>query len=258
MHNMSANIIKTILEELNINSFTIEVYLKCVEIPEPTVTKLAKVLEVERSRIYLALEELVESGFVAQKEVYGRYISLNSPSKFIAKLRDREIKSRRLIEDFTKVLPDLTAQFSSNKNQPFIKIYEGKNQFISLFNEVLEEADQKEGFRIFGNVDQFLELIGFEYQREWSKQRIKKKIRSRILVFPSKKMESVTHTNQQDFREVRWLNPDHICQGYYYLFANKSIHWNPVLPKAIMIEDSVINSTFRSNFELLWEACGEN
>ncbi len=257
---MSINIIESILEELNLSPFAIQVYLKCVETIEPNVTKIADLLSVERARIYPAIEELTEIGLIAPKEPYGRYITLNSPSRLIAKLRDKEIRSRRLIEDFTKLLPDLNAQLYSNKNKPYIKIYEGKSQFIDLFNQVLDELDKQDGICLFGNTDEWYDMVGFEYHNEWSRQRYKKGFPSRLLVFPSAKLKSVVEqdVNDEQLRTVRWLPEKFQCSGSYYLYANKSIHWNPVLPKAIMIEDSVINSTFRSNFELLWEACGES
>ena len=252
---MSINIIESILEELNLSPFATQVYLKCVETTEPNVTKIADLLSVERARIYPAIEELTEIGLIAPKVPYGRYITLNSPSRLIAKLRDKEIRSRRLIEDFTKLLPDLNAQFYSNKSKPYLKVYEGKSQFIDLFNQVLDDADKQNGICLFGNVDEFFDLVGFDYHLEWTSQRIKKQIPSKILYFSSSRMNTVAVKNNEQFRQSKILPEKHRVSGSYYLYANKSIHWNPVLPKAIMIEDSVINNTFRSNFELLWEAC---
>jgi sugar-specific transcriptional regulator TrmB len=255
---MKANIIELILQELNISKFAIQVYLDCMETSEPNITKIAKKMKVERSRVYSAIEELTENGLIAAKESYSRSILLNSPSKLIAKLRDQEIRSRRLMEDFTKFLPDLNAQYYSHKNQPIFKIYEGKTQFIDLFNDVLNDVDKEEGLRFFGNVDDFFDLVGFDYHLEWTYQRIKKQIPSKVLYFSSSRMNKVALKNNEQFRQSKILPDTHKVSGSYYLYANKSIHWNPVFPKAILIEDSVINSTFRSNFELLWEACGGN
>ncbi|MEI6729569.1 MAG: helix-turn-helix domain-containing protein [bacterium] len=249
---MSANILKSILEELNLDSFSIQVYLKILEISEPTITKLATTLAVDRTKIYPALSVLVDLDLILPKEPYDRQITLQTPSRLIGLLRSREIKSKRLIEDLSPLLPELSAQFYSKKRQPFVKVYEGRTQFIDLFNSVLNEADQKDGIRIFGNADEFLDLVGFEYQREWSKQRIAKSITSKILSLPSSRLRSICLLNNMEFREIKWLPPEFNCQGFYYLFANKSIQWNPVLPKAIVIEDKIMNLTLKSNFDALW------
>jgi len=247
--------LKNALSQLELSDLAISVYELIFQILNPTITLIAQKLNTNRNRVYEAIEELSKVGLIKNKQDYQRGIIPEPPQRIISKLRDKEISIRRSSEDLTKVLPDLSTIYYSNKRQPYVKIAEGRQQFIDVFNQVLEEAKE---IRYFGNSEVFYDIIGFDYHLGWTKERIKKGIFAKILTTTGPRVQTLDTQTGNKLREVKIL-PKHYgnIDGTYYLFSNKSVHWNPVLARLIIIEDSVINNTLRANYDALWELLPE-
>jgi sugar-specific transcriptional regulator TrmB len=242
--------LKTALKYLELSDLAIEVYELVFSTLNPNITDIAKRLNTNRNRIYEALEELTKARLIKENDSHQRGIVPEPPQKIIARLRDKELNIKRSSEDLSKILPDLSTIYYSNKRQPYIKILEGKYQYIDAFNQVLDEAKE---ILYFGNSEIFYDMVGFDYHMAWSRERIKRKIPTRIITTNGPKIQTMNTIDGKTLRKVKLLPPEFsTLQGTYYLYGNKSLHWNPVLPKVIVIEDSVINSTFKANFEALW------
>ena len=247
--------LKAALKYLDLSDLAIEVYELVFSTLNPNITEIAKKLNTNRNRIYEALEELTKARLIKENDSHQRGIIPEPPQKIIARLRDKEIGIKRTSEDLTKILPDLSTIYHSNKRQPYIKILEGKYQYIDAFNQVLDEAQE---ILYFGNSEIFYDMVGFDYHMAWSKERIKRKIPTRIITTNGPKIQTMDTVSGKTLRQIKLLPAAFsTLQGTYYLYGNKSLHWNPVVPKVIVIEDSVINSTFKANFEALWSLLPE-
>jgi len=252
-----SDILSKVLNQIGLSSFAIKAYTTLSLLDDPNITNLAKELSVDRAKIYATLIELEDAGLVQPRKSHSRFIDLVSPSILVQKLRKKELEAKNLSLELVESLPNLNFKFSNKKRSPLVKIYEGKTQFINLYNQVLEESGDK--IEMFGNADEVYDLISFEYQLSWSSERIKKNIFSKLLVFHSHKLEQLnkkTYLNGK--REIRWLPQDYHVPGSYWLFGNKTIHWNPVLPKAIVIEDKIATDCMRASFNFLWDMFEKN
>lgn len=250
-----AHILLKSLQALGLSPFSIKVYTTLTELPESNVTILAKELSTDRTKIYIALQELQDFGLIPPKDSYARSIEVFPPKVILQKLKQKEIEAKNLSTELIENLPDLNYSFYNKNKSSLVKIYEGKTQFMNLYNQVLEESGDY--ICMFGNAEEVYDLISFEFQMNWTSRRIQTDIRTKLLVTYSNRLDKIT--KQQGVggkREVRWLPETYPVKGSYWLFAQKVIHWNPVLPKAIVIEDRTINETMQADFNYLWDRFG--
>jgi len=241
-----------LLEELGVNGNEARVYLACLELGPTTITKIAHRAEVERATVYAILDRLKEKGLVSIKvKESDRHIQVESPDKLLvlAKHKKRAIEEKE--KQFKEILPDLLAQVVQRGKQPKVKFYEGQEQYIEIFDHIIDEA--KEEMYYFGDVDQFVKMVSWEFERSWVKRRIRKKIFIKLLVNKGQYYPEYKTRDAKELRETRFYPSDMKFEASFLLWANKIVLWNPVVPLAISIEDEIIAKMFKEMFLRLWE-----
>jgi len=247
-----ANILLKSLQTLGLSAFSIKVYMSLTELEDANVSKLATELSTDRTKIYTALNELQEVGLIPPKANYSRNIEVFPPNIILQKLKQKELEAKNLSSELIENLPDLNFSFYNKNRSSLVKIYEGKTQFMNLYNQVLEESGDY--ICMFGNAEEVYDLISFEFQMNWTSRRIATNIYSKLLVTSSNRLDKVTkQQGEGGKREVRWLPETYPVKGSYWLFGQKVIHWNPVLPKAVVIADKTIYETMQADFNYLWD-----
>ena len=247
---MKSDILHLALLELGLLEIESKIYEKLLILENINISELSRDFAIDRRKIYTALEKLENIGLLKMGK-YGEF-ELESPSYIAALLQEKEVKTRQIKENLNDLMPQVLSQFYTSKRQPVVKFYEGKAQFINLFNQILESGEE---ILSFGNQEKYFDLVGFEYFEIWKKKRIQKKIKSRDLTFSDYYTASLSKNDESEFREIRFLPKKYLCDGIYALAGGRFICWNPILPKVIVVEDKVISDLFKANFELIWELC---
>lgn len=241
-----------LLEELGIKDNDEKVYLACLELGPTTITKIAYKAEVERATVYAILDRLKEKGLVTiNVKESDRHIQVESPDKLLilAKHKIRSIQDRE--HEFRSILPDLLSTVNQRGNQPKVKFYEGRDQYIDIFDHIIDEAKGKMYY--FGDVDQFVKMVSWEFERNWVKRRIRKKILMKMLVNKGQYFPEYRKRDAQELRETRFYPTEMKFEASYLLWNNKIALWNPVVPLAIVIEDEIIVKMFKEMFFGLWK-----
>lgn len=241
-----------LLEELGIIGNEAKVYIACLELGPTTITKIAHKANVERATVYAVLDRLKEKGLVTiNVKESDRHIQVESPDKLLvlAKHKKRVIEEKE--HHFKEILPDLLAQVVQRGKQPKVKFYEGEEQYIEIFDHIIDEA--KGGMYYFGDVDQFVKMVSWEFERKWVKRRIRKKIFIKLLVNKGQYYPEYKKRDTQELRETRFYPADMKFEASYLLWGNKIALWNPVVPLAIVIEDEIIVKMFKEMFLGLWK-----
>ena len=247
---MNEQIIK-LLEELNIAGNEAKVYLACLELGPTTITKIARKAEVERATVYAILDRLKEKGLVSiEVKESDRHIQVESPEKLLMLSRHKKRTIEEKEHDFKEILPDLLASVNQRGKQPKVRFYEGKEQFMAVFDQALDEAKEKMYF--FGAASIFVDLISYQFEKEWIKRRVRKKIHIDILVHKTPLTERFKIDDSKEMRTTRFLPSNMKFEASYLLWGNKIALWNPVVPLAIVIEDDIIVKMFKEMFLGLW------
>jgi len=241
-----------LLEELGIIGNEAKVYLACLELGPTTITKIAYKAGIERATVYAILDRLKEKGLVTiNVKESDRHIQVESPDKLLvlSKHKKRAIEEKE--HHFREILPDLLASVNQRGKQPKVKFYEGEAQYIEIFDHIIDEA--KGEMYYFGDVDRFVKMVSWEFERNWVKRRIRKKIFIKLLINKGKYYPEYKKRDARELRETRFYPAEMKFESSYLLWNNKIALWNPVVPLAIVIEDEIIVKMFKEMFLGLWE-----
>lgn len=244
--------LESALQELGVANLDAQLYLHLLKKGGSSVAALARRLKVERPTIYAAIERLQALALVPSGKVpYSRLVTAESPRRVLALLEQRRttLSEQHLrVED---ALPNLLAEFSARTPKSALQVFEGKDQFLTVFEEVLQEAEERILF--LGDAQSFIDLEGMEYERAWIKKRVQKKIVFTMLVFKNATTISFQNTDTQELRETRFLPDTMKFTSSFMVYGSKVLLWSPVATRAIVIEDTTIAPMFRQLFLQLWE-----
>ena len=246
---MKSDIIKNCLMQLGFDELEIDLYLLIFKSKKINVTSLANELDTNRPRIYSILDKFLAINLVLKDE--NGLLSLESPSKITSLLLQKKYQFEYLHNTLTEVLPDINKEFHSIHRQPFIKIYEGKQQIINSILEILDEAIDE--IVTYGNPKCLFDLVDRDFHNQWSMLRAKKGVRSKLLIHNFPEFIWSVEKAKEHLREYKFLPEGNLCQGLVYVYSNTVVMINPVVPKAIKIEDKIIADTHRQMFNNLWD-----
>lgn len=234
-----------VLRNFGFSKKEIEVYLALLSLGIAPVTKIAKISKTFRTYTYDILEELVKRGVVSSYIKRGtRYFEATDPTKLleIAKERERQVQS---------ILPDLVALKGSAIKKPELEFYEGKEGIKTLMERIIKEKPKE--LLVIANAQKQIEVMGF-YFEQYLKQRIKHKIKARVLAEKSKFSEArIKKKDIEEYRETRFL-PEKITEPvvkYIYKDTVTIISFEPHII-GISITDVNIAAYERKVFENLW------
>lgn len=243
----------TALKALGLSESEIQLYAISLLLGPSSLSTLAQHLNISRPNVYKIIKGLERWGLArfSDRKKYARTFMVESPTAVLEKLRQKRDKTEELDYQFTALMPDLITLYRQGETKTKIKIIEGEEQFLKLYNLILEEA--KDQIEFFGSLTDVITSRSLEEQKTWSVKRARKGIKLRSLILPDKELESIQGVNKKMFREVRFLKNLDSFPASFQIFANKVIIWQPKVPLAILIEDENLVLMFRSIFEAFWK-----
>ncbi len=241
------------LRELGLTEPELKLYtLSLILGPSPIAT-LAKSIGVSRPNLYKVIMGLEKHGLAkfTERKKYARDFSVEPPTIVLQQLRRKQETVSGLDRDLTSAMPDLLAFYHQGDAPTKIRVLEGKEQFLNVYNQILDEA--KDQIEFFGSAADIVQFTSWENQREWAKRRMAKKIMVRSLVLPSKEAATISQSSKSELRELRILRGTNPFTASFNIFANKVAIWQPKAPLVVLIEDEYIVQMFRSIFYKLYD-----
>ena len=247
---MQTDILYKSLLEIGLDSVSANVYLEILANQAITVTNLAKTLRTNRVKVYECLEILRNLGLMSKES-----LTIEPPSRVVAMLRHKEIQAKRLSDDLSEILPSYLNDYYSKSKVSKVKIYEGKNEFIKLQNQSVDELKVGGEILIFSEGLEMYDVIDpYYYNIELSSRRKSKNKTARIIAsYDNDILVSKANRNEQLDRQVKILPKGFSSLGTIAIYDNRIINWNTVIPRAIMIEDEVMAGVYRDIFNFFWE-----
>lgn len=241
------------LVELGLTENERHLYVLSLSLGPTTITKLAEHLGIPRPNVYKVIGALEKQGLAkfSERKNYVRTFMVEPPTAVTEALRKKRSDIAHLDEKVTGMMPSLLAMYGQGELPTSIKVVQGKEGFINLFHQILDEENVCVDF--CGSVENYLGFIPEADQERWTETRLKRNIRVRTLGIPSPAMDRVAMVAGKQLREVKYLHTNRAFQTSFQLFANKIIFWQPEAPLAVLVEDEFIVSMMRSLFEKLWE-----
>lgn len=231
-----------------------KVYLANLELGQSAVQAIAKKAGVNRATTYVILNSLIKKGLASTYEQDKKtYYVASSPESLesIFELQKKEIEEKQ--KYFLKLLADLKLINNKEKNKPVIRFFEGKEGILRSMEEFLSgyKDSKKDVVRLVYPKDRINEIISqLEYQK-FRNTRLIRNIKSKALytfkggVLASTKDGDRVKISEKDFPITCDLEiyKDNII---ITSLGNKL--------SSVFIKDKEIANTFKSIFDLAWEA----
>jgi sugar-specific transcriptional regulator TrmB len=242
----------TSLRGLGLTEQEIRVYTTSLSLGPSPISAIAKSTGISRPNVYKVIRGLEKRGLasLSQKNKYSRDFMIESPTILLEKLREKKRELEQLDENFVTTLPDLLSLYHQGGAPTKVKVIQGKDLYLKIYNQSLEESGGE--ILYFGSTNDFINFISWEREREWIKKRVKKDIFVKVLSTPGDAAAELKSHDASEMRETRILKSTPFIASFQ-LFANKVIIWQPETPLAILIEDEYIVAMLKSIFGMLWE-----
>lgn len=242
----------TSLKELGLTESEANLYVTSLALGPATIAALAGYLNMPRPNVYKVIAGLEQHGLAkfSERKRYARTFVVEAPTVVLEKLREKRELVADLDQSLVGAMPDLLAQYHQGETPTKIKVFAGKEQWLNIFFQVLDET--KESISFFGSADAFIELITWEREREWIAERVKKGIHINVLLTPGKDAETLESTDAKEMRTTKFFKGTMPFVTGFMIYANKVIIWQPKAPLVVLIEDEYIVQMLRSIFAELW------
>jgi len=236
------------LKKLGLSEKEAKIYVAALENGESTVTYLSQQSGLKRTTMYDFLKELVEEGFLYKVQVGKRILyGATSPRQLI-------MLRRRAIERVEDELEHLEARQYSAFDIPKVKFFRGENGFKNIWDQILESTEKE--YRIVTNGVMFSEYITENYLfDEIIEKKMKKCLRSKQLITPSKYATRITKRDEQENRVTRFLPADtvleftEIVSDSMVAYISESEH-----NSQFIIQSKVFAHYRKQMFEALWDS----
>ncbi len=243
----------TSLKELGLGDSEADLYMISLKLGPAQLSEVAKHLGISRPNIYKLIKSLEVHGLVkfSQKEKYSRKFMVESPGSVLEALRKKKKQLSKIDEGLVLDLPELMAFYHQGEGTTKIKVLKGKEQYVKIFNQSVEEENKE--IQFCGSAGDFIEFVSWDIENNWIRKRLKKNVFIKVLTIPSGTADALKVRDSREKRETRFLKVANPFRSSFMLYANKLIIWQPEAPLAVIVEDVYIVKMMRELFDVLWK-----
>lgn len=135
-----------------------KIYISLLETGALTVFEIAKNSGINRSSAYVVLESLKKRGLVgiSNDKKVRKYVA-SSPEILLETAKQESRKFESITQGLEQIIPDLKAIHAETKHKPTVKVFEGKNGLISLYEDSINSKEKL--IRIVSEVAPIAQLL---------------------------------------------------------------------------------------------------
>ncbi|OGY41999.1 MAG: hypothetical protein A2Y82_05355 [Candidatus Buchananbacteria bacterium RBG_13_36_9] len=235
--------IKDTLEQIDLKDKKADVYLACLELGESTATQIAKKAGIKRPYFYDLANSLIKRGLIKQSKKGKRtFFNAIDPEKLKA-LEEEKLKK---IEE---IMPELKSLYKTTGAKPRIYFYEGKDGVDEVNQDALNYQGEMVGF----STEKFLTAQERKLALSFIQQRIKNKIKARVIGPVSNEFIELKKRDETELRETKMLPKDFYDSNVEItIYGNKVSIVNYRENFAFIIESSDVAKPLKMIFELIW------
>lgn len=223
------------------------VYMTLLRIGPAVASTLARLTGIKRTSIYDTTNRLLEDNLIMSfKQGAYTYFVVDDVKKLYLYEKQKAEFAMQLVEELQKeknVGPGIQVSY-----------YKGEEGYNELYNDILRIAPEE----IVGwmNLDEFYKKIDPIHEEKWTKERIKKKIKVRLLLKRTKLTEDFQKYDAVSNRETRFLPKNHTFQTSCLLHKNNIIFFSPDEETVgIRIQHPELYTMQKEIFEMNWNSC---
>ena len=232
-----------ILKDIGLNEREVSVYTTLVKEGELNASKIAYYTKINRTTVYLELDNLINRGlvnFIVRN--HKKYFSATRPEKIIDILEERKRQAQKLVSELNSL--------QKSKDKTKVQIFEGKEGVKNLYLDALKENTH---MCVFGGTG-----IGFKtfkyYYPQIYRQAKNSNISARFIVNTG---------TEKDFNyygkfnaKIKYMPKGYESKVTTIIYANKvalqSLQEDNIY--FLLIEDKNLAESYRNTFEFMWKS----
>jgi sugar-specific transcriptional regulator TrmB len=226
------------------------IYLALLELGSATVIDIAKKIKLKRTSVYNLLPGLLDKGLVKTMFVRKkRHFFIDDPRGLQNSLVEKEKKLNLL-------LPELRALHNVIPQKPKISYYEGEGGMRELYRDSLSSCAAGDTILAYTGMVDFYKVFPKDFSDEYIAERIKRKIRVKVIAPKTAAAQDWLQTAPQSLRQIKLINQE----GFTFK-ADTEIYANKVAMisykenfMGVVIESKEISDMQKSAFEVMWRA----
>jgi len=243
---------KRLLEEIGLANSEIVVYSTLLKSGSIKVGDLMKQINFHRSRVYEAINRLIDKGlvsYVIKNNI--KYFEASDPERLLTYIEEQKEKLGEKEESLKKIIPELKKQIPNLIPNAEAHVFYGKEGFKTIRKDVLKQKQTIYLIGAIGKEDRFLQY----FFPNFNKLRIKEKIKWKILYDAEVRGKPIT---KLDLMEVKYLPKEYSSPAVINIYADRVVNvlWNEDNPICFMIINKEIADSYRKWFELMWKHSG--
>lgn len=229
------------LEKAGLSPNEAKCYFALLQLGSASANKISQKSGVHRVSVYDALRGLREKGLISQIMKANKLLfEASSPEKIQHMIEEKESE----LKEAKEIIPSLLLDFQSAEQKQEVHSYGGLAGIKNVLQEMLKSKTEILDFGAEYKIKQFLP---YDYPK-WDKERVKKKIKMRIVANIKIKPAKIKLT------KIKYVPSEFNSSVSTYIFDEKAalIMWvdNPL---AILIEHKHVYESYRNYFEYLWK-----
>ena len=240
------------LQKIGLSDKEAKVYLAVLSFGKSSVQTIAAKAGVNRATTYSVLGTLKEKGLCSTfQKVKKTFYVVSSPEylKEIFEIKKVEIEEKQKALEI--MLPELSAIYMNQKQDPVIRYFEGKQGMLNCVKELSSKSNDVEPLRMIYNKDLLDQTFTAEEREKYRKIRLGNRVRSKVL-----------YTNQAgELPETPDGQRRRISSDKFPITCDIGMRGDKVRSaslgkrlSAVLITDKEIVNTLKSLFDLAWEA----
>jgi sugar-specific transcriptional regulator TrmB len=239
-----------LLEEIGLAPSEISIYTALLKTGSAKVGVLIREVSLHRSRVYEAINRLIEKGLVSyiiKNNV--KFFQASDPERLLSYIEEQKEKLDEKEETIKKILPELKKQISPLMPQAEAHVLYGKEGFKTMRKDVLK---QKQPLYLIGAVGKEDKAVQYFFPN-FDKLRIKSKIKMKVLYDSEVKGKSIT---KLELMETKFLPKEYSSPAVINIYADRVVNvlWQGEIPICFMIINKEIADSYRKWFELMWKS----
>lgn len=244
-------LIKDSLHELGLSDKEVRFFTACFELGSGSINTIAKKARLERSTAYLIAQDLIGKGFIREDfKQYRKTLIAIDPRTLLRMLAAKQRTVHRQELELEEKLPELEALYKTSEIRPHVKVFQGKQALLSIWEDVLSTKNE-----ILLWTNQATESAFFtkEFHEKFIAERIKKGIPVRALAVNNNPGKALHEKDEQSLRHSKLLPIQTSFSAETYIYDHKIAmldYKKDII--GIIIESEPIAATQRAIFEMTW------
>ena len=238
------------LEEVGLSKAEIKVYLALLKLGATATGNLTKETSLRKSTVYESLHRLLEKGLVSYSIRNSiRYFEATDPTRIVDFISEQKHKVLENEVQVKELIPELKSLSGFSKPKAEAHVFLGVEGFKTMRRDILKNNPKE--LLLLGAISREDKVMPYFYH-QWNKERIKKKIKFRIL---HKQKMTNTLLEKSPLMDIRFLPKEIVNSVVINIYGDRvvSLIWKGDYPLCFMLINKDIAEAYKNYFEVLWE-----